>query len=61
MDIVDLLHREIWKESVAHAPRVPGSVEAMKLAVEEIMRLRISKPTQDLDQTQTSQIQQSTR
>ena len=40
MDILDLLRREICRESIAHAPRVPGSVEAMRLAIEEIERLR---------------------
>lgn len=48
MDIIDLLRREIFLESIAHAPRVPGSVEAMKLAIKEIERLRLIDMAQKL-------------
>lgn len=60
MDIVDLLHREIYLESVAHGHRAPRSVEVMKLALEAIQKLRLNTPNADQDQTHLLQIPQST-
>jgi hypothetical protein len=39
-DIVDILSREIHMESARIAPQTSGLIEAAKLAIEEIERLR---------------------
>lgn len=40
MDIVELLQREIHRESAAIAPQTMPLIEVAKLAIEEIERLR---------------------